>query len=669
MSRLLWTLTAIAACATALPSTSPAADLGGPLAIEPSLEFRLKDYRGQEYALSDYKDCRLVVLAFLGTECPLAKLYAPKLEQLAREYKSRDVAVLGVNSNSQDSITEIAAYARRHGLSFPILKDLGNEVADKFKAERTPEVVVLDAPRKVRYRGRIDDQYVVGLAREQPSREDLRIALEELLAGKPVSVPVTQALGCLIGRQKAPNAQSDVTYAHQVSRILQQHCVECHRDGEIAPFSLTDYDEVSGWADTILEVVDQQRMPPWHANPEFGSFSNERRMTEQEKQTLAEWVRNGAPKGDPSQLPPPRQFVEGWRLPKEPDQVIPMRDKPFVVPAEGIVEYQYFAVDPKFTEDKWVVATDVVPGNRAVVHHVIVFFSPPANHPRRGLGWLAAYVPGQSSMSLPEGQARFVPAGSKLIFQMHYTPNGSEQPDLTRLGLVFTENDKVKEEVVTYLAAHSKFEIPPYAKDYRVELAFEGLPEEGRLLGMAPHMHVRGKSFRFTLQGPNQPDQVLLDIPRYDFNWQNVYALAEPIPISKGMRIYCTAEYDNSEANIANPDPSATVRWGDQTWEEMMVAFFEVAMPVGQFKGQRRRPMQSEKEQAEAMEKARREAEQSARQLMARFDFNGDGRILKPDTPDTFQRFAFRRYDADRDGVITYEEAYDAALNQISRRR
>lgn len=653
---LLVLLTATAN-AVAVDLTTPV-DLIGPID-----DFTAEDFRGRKHSLSEYSDSRIIVLAFLGTECPLAKLYAPRLEQIATEYRDQGVTVLGINSNSQDSMTEIAAYARQHELSFPILKDLGHVIADRVQAERTPEVAVLDADRKVRYRGRVDDQYIVGLVRDKATREDLRIALDELLAGKSVSVPVTQPLGCYIGRQKKANPDSHVTYSNQVARILQKHCVECHREGEIAPFSLTEYEEVAGWAETIQEVVEEQRMPPWHANPEYGSFVNERRMSDEEKQTLAEWVKNGAPQGDPAKLPPPRDFTEGWRLPREPDQVIAMRDKPFVVAAEGTIEYQYFAVDPHFTEDKWVCATDVVPGNRAVVHHVIVFVSPPANSPRRGLGWMAAYVPGQSSMQLPEGQARFVPAGSKLIFQMHYTPNGSQQSDLTKLGLVFTERDKVKEEVATYVAAHGKFEIPPHAQDYQVELIVDNLPASGRLLAMAPHMHVRGKAYRFSALEPNGGEQILLDIPRYDFNWQNVYALSQPIPLSGDLKIRCTALYDNSEGNLANPDPSATVRWGDQTWEEMMVAFFEVAFPVGQVEKQKRKA-----QPAGPSDEKQKQAEATARQLFERFDDDKDGKIVKRNVPDTFARFAFRRYDANRDGVITFEEASEAQLDKSGRR-
>ncbi|RPI89025.1 MAG: thioredoxin family protein, partial [Planctomycetaceae bacterium] len=246
-------------------------------------EFSLKDYRGAQHSLADFHEKKLVVCAFLGTECPLAKLYAPRLVELARAYAGRDVAFVAVNSNQQDSLTKIAAYARQHEVRFPILKDPGNVFADQLKVTRTPEVLVWDQSQAIRYRGRIDDQYGVGTARSKPTRNELRDALDALLAGQPVAEPVTQPVGCLIGRVRKSDDDSPVTYSRQIARILQQRCVECHREGEIAPFTLTSYQDAVGWAEMIGEVVAEERMPPWHADARHGKFANDRRLTETEK--------------------------------------------------------------------------------------------------------------------------------------------------------------------------------------------------------------------------------------------------------------------------------------------------------------------------------------------------------------------------------------------------
>ena len=318
------------------------------MASEPVEEFNLKiqTYRGQDWTLDDVKDSQLLVVAFLGTECPLAKLYGPRLQELHEEFGDKGVAFVAVNSNTQDSVTEISAYVAKSGIRFTMLKDVGNKVADHLGAERTPEVFVFDAERKIQYRGRIDDQYLIGAARDKVRRRDLAIAIEELLAGKSVSVPATESIGCHIGRVKKIEPHGDVTSTKQVSRILNKHCAECHRSGEIAPFALTKYEDVLGWESTILEVIAESRMPPWFADPKHGSFSNDARLSEEEKALLSQWVKNGMPEGDPADLPEPPSFVTGWRMAHEPDHVIRMRDKPFNVPAESVVDYKYFEVDP-----------------------------------------------------------------------------------------------------------------------------------------------------------------------------------------------------------------------------------------------------------------------------------------------------------------------------------
>lgn len=562
-------------------------------------EFRLKDFRGKEHALSDFRDAKLVVVTFLGCECPLAKLYAPRLAELAAEFSPRGVAFVGINSNRQDSITEMAAYARLHKVEFPLLKDLGNEVADRFGATRTPEVFVLDAERRVQYAGRIDDQYgfTAGSGYHKPklTERDLARAIEELLEGKEVSQPHVAAAGCLIGRVRPAAADAQVTYSREIARILQNRCVECHREGQIAPFALTNYEEVAGWAEMIDEVVRQQKMPPWHANPEYGHFSNEARLSDEEKAKIAQWVAAGAPEGNPADLPAPQEFAQGWMIPGGPDVVIPMSKEPYHVPAEGVVDYQYFVAETGFTEDKWIKTAECMPGNRGVVHHIIVLVRPPegstgakaaqnreGDRDARGMHFLNGFAPGTRPFVLPRGYAKKIPAGSKLVFQMHYTPNGREEEDISSIGLKFVAADEqVEYQVATTNAINGFFEIPPHADNHYVK-ATRKIRRDEQLLSLFPHMHLRGKAFRYTLIHPDGSKEILLDVPHYDFNWQNHFILSQPRTLAKGSKVFCEAYYDNSENNLANPDPSQPVRWGDQTWEEMMIGWFDVAMPVAQ---------------------------------------------------------------------------------------
>jgi peroxiredoxin/mono/diheme cytochrome c family protein len=545
--------------------------------------FSLRDYRGNPHELSDYADSKLVVVAFLGTECPLAKLYAPRLTALSKEYADQGVTFLGVNSNRQDSITKVAAYARIHEIPFPVLKDAGNQLADQFDALRTPEVFVLDEQRRIRYRGRIDDQYGqhltdsgkrISYQLDKPRRRDLAVALDELLAGEEVSQSLTDAPGCIIGRVPDVKPHGEVTYTNQIARILQDRCVECHRDGEIAPFPLTSYDDVVGWGETIREVVDEGRMPPWFARADMDHFRNDPRMSDEEKQMIHTWIENGSPQGDPEDLPEPREFVEGWAIP-EPDQIIHMRKQPYTVPAQGVVDYQYFTADPGWKEDKWITAAECRPDNRAVVHHIIAFIEKPGAKTGLGTNGIVGfgYAPGMPPMRLDEGTAIFVPAGSKIVFQMHYTPKGSVQKDRSYMGVVFAEPKDVKYRVSGGIAINPVFEIPPGDGNYEVQ-SRKRFREAVYLTGMQPHMHLRGKSFRFVAEYPDGTSEVLLDVPRYDFNWQLRYELETPKLMPKGTVMRCIAHFDNSEENLANPDHTKLVRWGDQTWEEMMIGWF-----------------------------------------------------------------------------------------------
>jgi peroxiredoxin len=544
-------------------------------------DFTLPDCHGRPHALSEWADSKAVVIVFLGTDCPLCKLYGPRLAELAEEFGPRGVAFVGIDANDQDGLADIAAYTGRHSISFPILKDVGGAVAGRMGARRTPEAFVLDEARIIRYWGRIDDQYGIGVQRAGAARRHVAAALDDLLAGRPVSRPSIHPVGCRIGR--APSAPADrapsgVTYAKEVSRLLQRRCALCHRPGEAAPFSLTGYADAAAWAPMIREVVADGRMPPWFADPGHGRFRNDARLTDDEKRLLVQWIDDGCPEGDPADLPPPSAFPEGWRIPR-PDQVLYMADRPYDVPAEGEVRYQYFLVDPGFTEDRYLRAVEVRPGNAAVVHHALVLIQPPGDDgPLRpdSLGALLDYAPGMAPTVLPRGMAVRVPAGSKFLFQMHYTPNGSPQQDRTRLGLVFADPVTVTRTVEGGAVVNQALAIPAGAADYRLT-AEHTVPRDALLLSLSPHMHLRGKSFRFEAAYPDGTREVLLDVPRYDFNWQLRYELAEPKLLPRGTRLVCTAHYDNSADNPANPDPARDVGWGEQTSDEMLIGFFATA--------------------------------------------------------------------------------------------
>ena len=622
--RMTWANVAVAAAILGpLPPVGFVRAAGTPVA-----GFTLEDVRGKQHSLDDLAGEQLVVIAFLGTECPLAKLYSPRLARLHQAYGPRGVAFVAINSNGHDSLAEIAASARAHGLEFPVLKDPGNQVADQFGATRTPEVFVLDRDRVIRYSGRIDDQYGVGYVREKPGRNELADALDELLAGKSVTRPRADPVGCLIGRVRKPEAGATVTYSNRIAHILRDRCVECHRSGDIAPFALTTYDEAAGWAEMIAEVVRDQRMPPWHASGEFGSFHNDRSLSDDDKNAIEQWAKDGAPEGDPAGLPAAQTFVEGWQLPQPPDLVLPIQAEPFRIQAEGEVAYQWFIVDPGFTADTWIKGVEIVPGNRAVVHHILAFVRMPddAIGIGEGKGYFAGYVPGVRADALPDGMARLVPAGARLAFQVHYTPIGTVQEDLSRIGLVFADPATITHRVVSSSALQRDLEIPAREANYRAEAKSRRIPWSTLLLSMSPHMHLRGKTIRYEAEYPDGTREVLLDVPRYDFNWQTEYRLTNPLTLPPGTRIHAVAHFDNSATNPSNPDPNKTVSWGDQSWDEMMIGYFTIAVPADMEIAVPESDLRGPAEVAA-------DSERKTRKMFHRLDANGDAALTIGEVP------------------------------------
>lgn len=561
-----------AAVAVAAPTAEPTAP-PAPGATVPN--FTLPDTHRRPRGLDTFKDKKAVVVVFLDTECPVANLYVPTLVALHKEYAGRGVQFLGINASPQDSFVTVAAHTQERDLPFPVLKDFDQTVAAAFGAKRTPEAFVLDAGRVIRYHGRIDDQYGVGVRREKPTRHDLKDALDELLAGKPVGTPRTEVAGCVIGRGAKP-AAGKVNFTKHVAPIVQRRCQECHRPGEIGPFSLLTYDDARKRAGRIREALVEERMPPWHADPRFGKFVNDRRLPQSERDTLLAWIDQGTPKGDDADLPPPVKFVDGWKI-GVPDKVYTMAEE-FKVPASGVLDYKRFIVDPGLTEDAWVQAAECRPGNRAVVHHILVYtLAPGRTQPYDADGTahtLAGWAPGDMPTIYSPGTAKRLKAGSKLMFEVHYTPNGTEQTDRSSVGVIFAK--KPPEYVAeTNILANMLLRIPPGKANHKGEMTFV-FPHDALVLGFMPHMHLRGVSAKYVATYPDGKTETLLSVPDYDFNWQSGYRFAEPLKVPKGTKLKWIGHWDNSADNPRNPDPTKTVLWGLQTWDEMQNGWMEV---------------------------------------------------------------------------------------------
>jgi hypothetical protein len=640
--------------------------------IASAIEAAEKLAQGEESPNEAPQPPRFRVLAFLGSECPLANLYGSKLQSLRQLYQPRGVEFVAFFSNLQDSEKDMAEYVRQQKLDFAAIKDWDQRIARHFAVKRTSEVVLVDGEGNVHYQGRIDDQYAPGIQRSQATTNDLSDAIDQLLAGRAVARGKTESQGCLITYRKGVDLQSTVTFCRSIAPILIEHCVECHRPGEIGPFSMNDYEEVRGWAEMMVETVEQGRMPPWHAAAGNEPLKNERHFPRQSLDLLKAWVEAGTPYGDRAELPSWPQFANhGWRMPIAPEKVIGMAERPYAVPAKGTVDYQYFVVDPGFEEDVWISSAEIIPGNPAVVHHAIVFIRPPDGTPMSGIGWLTAYVPGQRSTTFPGGQARRVPAGSKFVFQMHYTPNGTPQTDRSQLGLCFADPQKITHEVITLIAIDQDFEIPAGRPDHPVRAQIDLLPEGGRLLAAIPHMHLRGKSFLLTALQGNQK-KTLLEVPRYDFNWQHTYQFREPIDLDQVDGIEFVATFDNSRDNPANPDAGQVVMWGDQTWEEMAVAFFEVSVPRAADGENRRGWRQAggniQATMANTPSSPRIDADRYADEFLRRFDRNGDGFVHFAEATRIVQDYSFQMIDRDSDRRVTREELLEASRTLDARK-
>jgi len=407
------------------------------------------------------------------------------------------------------------------------------------------------------------------------------------------------------------------TFSKDVAPIVFTKCASCHRPGEVAPMSLTTFKEVRPWAGAIRDKVSTRVMPPWHADRAYGTFRNNPSLSQAEIDTIVSWVNAGAPEGNPKDTPALPKFAEGWQIGK-PDQVFEMAAD-FEIPARGTIDYQYFEVPTNFTEDRWMQAGEVRAGDRAHVHHIIVYVREPQSRPREnvvnirpilaagerpslpsprtttaGAGAAAAAVPaasrstdnmlvnwavGEDAPMFTKGMAKKIPAGSTLIFQVHYTTNGTAGRDRSRIGLVFSKEPPAQ-EVRTAAIANPVFAIPGGANDHQVE-AEASFAQDVKVWTMHPHMHLRGKDMTYTAIYPDGREEIVLRVPKFDFGWQTDYWLAQPITLPKGSKLHVRAHFDNSTANKANPDPTATVRWGDQTWEEMMIGFFTYTVEPG----------------------------------------------------------------------------------------
>jgi peroxiredoxin len=563
----------------------------------------LADAAGKPVSLHGPKDRKAVVIVFLSFECPVSNGYAPVLAELAKTYEGKGVAFFAVDSSDDGDAAQIAKLAADYKLPFPVLKDKNRAAADAFKAVTVSEAFVLDHNNVLRYRGRIDDGYTKRLVRApRVTRHDLKDALDDLLAGKDVRTPATAAVGCLLPSGEEKVATGKVTYHRDVLPILQARCQECHRPGEVGPFSLLTYKQAVNWAADIKEYTASRQMPPW--KPVEGvAFHNDRRMADKEIATLAAWVDGGTPEGEPKDAPKPRVFPDGWRLGK-PDLVLSVPEE-MTIGAGGRDLFRVYVLPTKLDEDRVVSAVEVRPGNNRVVHHTLNFWDTTGRarekekeeiarkkaddeqdhgpgysssmgvgiRPQAGkFGGMGGWAPGNLPRYLPEGAGWTLPKGADVVVQVHYHRTGRVEKDQLRIGLYFSKKPlatKWKDMVVP-----GRFLFIPAGEDnFTVKDGVEVLAD-CTVHSVMPHMHMLGKSIKVTVTPPEGKPFTLVAIKEWNYNWQETYTLKEPLTIKAGTKLNVEAVYDNSAKNPSNPfNPPRLVPVGEQTDNEMCFVF------------------------------------------------------------------------------------------------
>ncbi len=534
--------------------------------------FRLNDHAGGSHELYRLSDRKAIAVLVQGNGCPIVRNAMPRFKELRDEFAEQGVEFFLLNSNLQDNRQSITKEVDGFAYDMPVLLDDSQLIGEALDLVRTGEVFVVDPSTwKVAYAGLVDDRLNYESQKKTANNHYLRDALAAMVAGKTVQVAQTKPVGCLINfpEKKLAAQHAKISYSTDIAPMLAKNCVSCHRSGGIGSWAMTEYNMIRGFAPMIREVVRTQRMPPWHADPHYGEFSNDRSLTVAERQTLVHWIEAGAPRGEGDDpLLKARQDWPEWSL-GEPDAIVEIT--PHEVPATGTVPYQYQFVKNPLDEDVWVRAVEIIPGDRKALHHVITSFGTMNDkgrldrRSRRGLG---GYVPGAIAEEFPEGTGTLLPAGATFQFQMHYTSYGKPATDSSRMGIYF--HKKKPEHVLSGLVLmNTKINIPANS-DGHTEMASRVIDKDVLLYSLLPHAHFRGKAMEFRAVYADGKEEVLLSVPNYDFNWQTDYILDEPKLLPAGTKIVHTTAWDNSATNPANPDASRDVPWGEQSWDEML---------------------------------------------------------------------------------------------------
>ncbi|MCE9554032.1 MAG: redoxin domain-containing protein [Planctomycetes bacterium] len=581
----------------ALLGTAVLADSGG---RAPRAE--LKSIYSTTHKVAEFRQAgtKAVALVFVTDTCPVAQRYLPRLRELHEAYHDRGVQFLAIYCGTGVDVWKMAQHAHDQDVPFPVLLDVEQRLAGELGAERTPEAFLLNNKLEKVYQGAIDNQFSVRGQLANPTRQYLRDAIERVLAGQAVDSEQVPASGCPIEKGRPAGSRDKITYYRDIAPILQARCQACHRQGGLGPFELKTYADAYDNSEKIREVVVDHRMPPWHGvlNPKFGELLNDKRLTDEELRKLVGWIDSGGPEGNRADSPAPLRLPDAktWSI-GQPDYVYQM-PQPFRVPKNGVLDYQFFRVKLNLPQDRWIQAVQIRPGNAEVVHHVALHLVKAGNERFEGLAGMLKlygfsadqaklindYVPGDAynAKTYPPTEAVRLPRGTDLVFEVHYTPNNrAATTDQSQAAFRWAGSPPL-DEVLTQVFRKpiGGFRIPPHEHHYTMEDSYY-FKDDVLIDAIRPHFHLRGKSFRLEIvRRDDDSDEIVeretvLAVPVWDANWQRTYELKTPLKLLAGTELLATGHWDNSKLNPNNPDPSATVEWGQQSTDEMFSTRFK----------------------------------------------------------------------------------------------
>ena len=604
--------------------------------------FVLIDHAGAAHELYYHKDAKAVVLITHGNGCQILRNNLPDYRALRDDYADKGIQIMMINANLQDNRSSIAAEAAEWEMDFPILDDTSQIISKALEINRTGEVLVINPKNwQIVYRGPMNDRVDYERQKKKAEKLYVRDTLDALIAGQEVAFNKINAPGCIVNYEKADGAA--ISYSETIAPLLKENCTACHVPGGIAPWAMTEYNMIKGFAPMIREVVRTKRMPPWHADPEIGHWSNDVGLSDEEVRTLISWIEAGAPRGEgPDLLKEQVKPLENkWGL-GEPDLVIDI--PPFEVPASGIVEYQFPNVANPLDRDVWVIGAAVIPGDPKAVHHILAGSSDKPNTEQKldevFENFILTYAPGNESSYMPKGTGVFVPKGGVFQFQMHYTPYGKKSVDRSKLGLYLSDTPPenfYREHVI----ANPALVIPANTEAHE-EKAYFIFDKDAEIHALFPHSHYRGVSSVFELDYPDGKKETILSVPNYDFNWQRTYQFKEPKAVPAGTRILHRTIYNNSARNRGNPDPDSPVYWGLQSEEEMLYGSIGYSWA----------------DETTAKPIHNRELHE-LQQMLGFMDQDLNGKIAKDEMRGSFrEKFSesFPEHDLDNDGGLSLEE-------------